>query len=745
MPGCNPGASARRWAVAQLFLLFLSATPTLAQTTGNATGRVVDARSGLPLSDVTVHSGRLHTLTGHEGGFRLDDVTWGEEIHFERLGYEAVSLVAAPGPIEVRLEPSPLLLEAMVVEGHRGETLASNSALAVTQIGEVELQSSAGTSLAEGLDRWAGVSVSRVGSWGSRPALRGLSGERLAILIDGSRVNRACTYGMDMGLATIDPATVERVEIITGPGSTAYGSGNIGGVINVVTRQPATDRPFSGEFRAGGSTAVPGGSLGGTVSMARGRFSMSGALDGASYGDYRTPEARVETSGYRQLTGDLKANFEPSPAQRISLSTQYYAGRDIGWPMQGGAEIPEETRTAVSLAYGWQGGDGVLQGVSSRAYFQKLDHHMVMSMTMVGANGMPMTSTTDGLSYSETSGARAQLRLRPWGGAELDFGTEVTRQLAEGTRWTEQVMGSMMPQTTTFHTWPGVTITDLGTFLQGDVAVSGALSVSGGVRLDHVDRRADQGDQVKDWVTTGNVGLRADLASWFNVRATLGTGYRTPDPMELYGLGLKPDGFVYRGRDDLATEKSLNRELALTVATGNVVASVTGFTNRIDQMIVPTLASDSVSGRPVREYQNLGEASLKGVSGTVESALPGSVQMRVDASWTRGEDPRSGLALPSIPPLEGGVALRRSFGGALQWLEAEVRGAARQDHAADQIGEIETPGWGVVNLRSGISLARADVTFGVENLFDETYRAHLDPYNLYRPGRNLFMRVSRSF
>lgn len=39
----------------------------------------------------------------------------------------------------------------------------------------------------------------------------------------------------------------------------------------------------------------------------------------------------------------------------------------------------------------------------------------------------------------------------------------------------------------------------------------------------------------------------------------------------------------------------------------------------------------------------------------------------------------------------------------------------------------------------------AALTFGVENVFDHMYRAHLDPYTLYRPGRNLFVRMSRAF
>jgi len=413
--------------------------------------------------------------------------------------------------------------------------------------------------------------------------------------------------------------------------------------------------------------------------------------------------------------------------------------------MQVGATIPEESRKSVSLGYGWQPGGDVLEGVSAQAYFQKLDHHMVMTMTMTGLGGMPMTSTTDGISNSRTAGGRAEMRLTPGDRLQLSMGTEVTHIGAEGTRWLERVMGSGTPTVEEFHTWPGVKILDAGAFAQGDVDVTSSVAFTGGVRLDRVDRRADIGDQKLEWVTTGNVGLRAKLSSWLSSRATVGIGYRTPDPMELYGLGLKPDGFLYRGNADLATEKSLNTELTLTATSGPVMASVTGFSNRIENMVVPTFAGDSVSGRPVREYRNLGEARISGVSSSVGTSLPAGFSLASHATWTYGEDPRDGSVLPAIPPLEGDVALRRDLGGSLKWVETEWRGAVRQGRVAESIGEIPTAGWSVFDLRAGAELAGSELTFGVENVFDELYRAHLDPYTLYRPGRNFFIRLSRSF
>ncbi|MGE0159875.1 MAG: TonB-dependent receptor [Gemmatimonadales bacterium] len=706
---------------------------------------MIDASNSRPVEAANVHAAGAQSITDEQGRFRLIGVPTGSEIHVERLGYRPVATIVAGPTLDVSLEPAPVSLEAMVVEALGEAMIAQNSSLAITEIDESTITASAGTSLAEALDSHEGVSVSRVGSWGSRPALRGLSGERLAVLIDGNRVSRACTFGMDMGLATVDPATVERVEILTGPGSTAYGSGNIGGVINVVTRRADADRPLSGEVRANGSTAIPGGGIGGSINVADHALAVRASVDASSFGDYHTPSGTVATSSYRQLTGDVKLDVEPSSAHRFSLGTQYYGARDIGWPMQGGAQIPEETRVSVSGEYAFQHGGALLDGLTARAYFQKLDHHMVMSMTMPGMGGATMTSVTDGKSYSETSGGRLQLRLSPARALDLDVGSEVTNVHAEGTRWTERTMGTMMPTRETFHTWPGVNVLDIGAFVQGDVQVSSALTATGGVRLDHVDRSADVGDSKQEWVPTGNVGLRASLTRWLSARGTVGFGFRTPDPMELYGLALRPDGFVYRGRADLGTERSLGTEITLTAAHGGVVAAVTGFDNRVTDMVAPANVTDSISGRPVREYQNLAEARIRGLSATVQSELPAAFQVEARATWTHGEDPERDAPLPSIPPLEGGLALRRDFGGIVRWAEAEWQGAYRQRRVAASIGEVETPGWGTFGVRAGATLAGSDVTLGVENVFDHLYRGHLDPYTLYRPGRNFFVRVSRAF
>ena len=484
----------RRRPVAPWLLLFALASPWASvsgQSTARAiSGRVADAVSARPLTAVVVTAGAAYTITGPDGRFSLAVPAGVDRIAIERVGYATRTVALAEWVDEITLEPAPYLLERIAVEVRRGETLAAGTALAVTSVGRPALDASAATSLAEALSGLEGVEDSRVGSWGSRPVIRGLTGERLAILIDGNRVNRACTFGMDQGLASLDPNQVERVEVLSGPGSALFGSGNVGGVINVVTRGTDVGSGTSGELRAGASSAVPGGSLGGSVRAGGDRLRLALGLDAASYGDYRTPNATVDGSSYRQLTGDGKVELRPAAAHRISLKGQYYAGRDIGWPMMKGAEIPSETRTSFSADYGWQLGRGAVDGLSVHAFRQKLDHHMTVDAVMTNPAGVQMTARADAVSWSTTSGGRAQVRLAPTPAVHADVGAEVTRWFAEGTRWSENAMGSMPPTSVTFRTWPAVTITDAGAFLQGETRLGTRATLGLGGRLDRVRRDA---------------------------------------------------------------------------------------------------------------------------------------------------------------------------------------------------------------------------------------------------------------
>ncbi|MGE5179487.1 MAG: TonB-dependent receptor domain-containing protein [Bacteroidota bacterium] len=719
------------------------AAPPRGAAVRDVTARVLDSSSGEPLPDAVIVSGRSSVTTDGSGRFTIPIAGDSALVTVQRIGYRPLSFRAAGVPPEIRLPLAPVLLNSLRVTASAAPSprLGDLSQLSLVTTPRAALAERAAPTTAEALAATEGIATSRPGSWGSKAFLRGLGGERVVVLLDGNRINRACNMGMDAGLATVNPDNVERVEVLSGPGSTLYGSGNLGGVVNVVTRGPRLDAPLQGEIRMAASSAVPGGRFGGTLWGRRGRFALTASADGASYGDERTPRGVVPVSSFRDATFDLAGSYRPAPAHRLEARVQRYAGRDIGYPGSAGARVPEEDRWLASLDWGAQLSRGVLDGVNAKAYLQSVDHHMTMSMTMPAAMGTdPMRTDTDARSDTRTWGGRAQARLRPAARIDLDAGFEATQWNAEGTRWVDRTaMGETVR--TEYRSWPGVRLLDAGSFTQGLVRIAPWLEGSAGARLDWSRRRAEGFDATTEWIPSGNAGLRLLGGRGLYARAGLGFGYRIPDPTELFGLLLRPDGYVYSGNPDLRTEKSRSVEAGAGWTGSSARASVTFYRNRITDYIATVVTGDSISGAPVRAYRNVASARIDGVSAAASVDARRWLSFRSSAGVAVGKNLATGAPLPMVPPFEGTAAIRFSPARG-PWIEPELEWALRQTRVA--AGETRTPGFAVVNVRAGHAFGPAALIAGVENALDQPYRQHLDPVRVLRPGRNVFLKVTRA-
>jgi outer membrane receptor protein involved in Fe transport len=380
-----------------------------------------------------------------------------------------------------------------------------------------------------------------------------------------------------------------------------------------------------------------------------------------------------------------------------------------------------------------------------------------------GESATAMRSTTDARSYSTTTGTRAQLRLRPDERSHVDAGIEAVEWSAEGTRWVTTSREGHAGSTTAYHTWPGVRVLDLGAFAQGEREVTSRLTVSGGARADRISKRASGWQPADQVVGTGNLGARLALGNGFGLRASAGVGYRVPDPTELFGVAARPDGYVYRGNPELTTETGRTVETGLTwdgalhaLAVHEASLGVTAFRNDLRDLITPSLATDdSIGGKPVREYVNVAEARLTGMTAMLRADVSPALRLSGSATMVRGEDLGSRGPLAGVAPLTGSLALRfapNADAGVLPrmatmrgWIELEGRAAARQARAATGAGEVVTPGWGALTIRAGATAGGVAVSASIDNLLDRSYREHLDPVSLLRPGRNLSVRVVRGF
>ncbi len=124
-----------------------------------------------------------------------------------------------------------------------------------------------------------GVEIDGEGPFRGLPVIRGLSSNRVLILVDGQRLNNARESTTFAGIqpALVNLAEVERIEVLRGPASVQYGSDAIGGVINIITRQPNLGAQG---FKVSGDVAVEYGTA---SDSQQGRVSITGTGSGFSF------------------------------------------------------------------------------------------------------------------------------------------------------------------------------------------------------------------------------------------------------------------------------------------------------------------------------------------------------------------------------------------------------------------------------------------------------------------------------
>jgi iron complex outermembrane receptor protein len=232
-----------------------------AATAQNAvvTGRVVDSTGApLPGVNVVVAGSAIGAATDADGRFRLPAVPPGNPVvEVSMVGYRRIrnAISLSPGAtveLNFRLEEEVLQSDEVVVVANRREQRITSVPVSVAAMAPEELSRRNVVALDDALRHIPGVQVQE-----TQISVRGSSGfaynvgSRVLLLIDGVPLLSPDTDGVPFeGLPF---AQVERLEVLKGPGSALYGSGALGGVVNLITKtfpsRPTTmARAFAGAF-----------------------------------------------------------------------------------------------------------------------------------------------------------------------------------------------------------------------------------------------------------------------------------------------------------------------------------------------------------------------------------------------------------------------------------------------------------------------------------------------------------------
>ena len=215
-------------------------------TDANVYGHIVSANSGehLPYATVAIKGTTIGCAADGTGHYKLNNLPLGEvtfvvsAIGYETIEMRYIALERRTEELNFKLQESAVSLDEVVVSATRNETNRRQTATVVNVASTKLFEGTASSNLSEAMNFQSGLRVENTCGNCGAPQLRinGLEGQYSQILLDSRAIfsSLAGVYGLDL----MPVAMVERVEVIRGGGSALFGSNAIGGVVNIITKDP---------------------------------------------------------------------------------------------------------------------------------------------------------------------------------------------------------------------------------------------------------------------------------------------------------------------------------------------------------------------------------------------------------------------------------------------------------------------------------------------------------------------------
>ncbi|NDV83362.1 TonB-dependent receptor [Bacteroides sp. 51] len=325
-------------------ILLLSISISISAKDYTIQGKVVDQKDKTGLSNINVgiQGTNKGTLTNRNGEFSLSGVA-GEEciLAVYAIGYETVLQTLKPGnntgKLTIVLEEKPYELEQVVVTATRSERVLKDVPIATQVISRKTLEKMQISNFRDVLEyEMPGVEFTNNGGYANINML-GFGGKYVLFLVDGERMAGESFDNIDYNRINMD--NIERMEIVKGASSSLYGSNAVGGVVNIITKKP--DRPLqiqaSGRY---GSHGEQNASLLVSSLQKWGSMSLSGSYKTQDPYTLKDREALTQKyengtiveqalsetniAGYEDYNITPKVTFTPNDKLEIELKGGYF-------------------------------------------------------------------------------------------------------------------------------------------------------------------------------------------------------------------------------------------------------------------------------------------------------------------------------------------------------------------------------------------------------------------------------------
>ncbi|MFH0733083.1 MAG: TonB-dependent receptor [bacterium] len=760
-----------------LIILFSSISVIFGQH-ATVKGKVINNETLTPIANanIIVSVNKYSTGTNNNGEFKIVNINYGTyTVKVSCIGYKNYSTelnissdVFEAG--EIKLTPTVINLGEITVTSTKFDKQLREVSIPMVAISNEEFKLKPAVTMVDLLKSEAGISLGRDGIWGTRINIRGFSKETVVTLIDGNRIETANNVAAAFSL--IDPATIERIEVIKGSSSSLYGTGAIGGVVNIITNQNL----FSGNYYYGGTYSSGYNSvnkgIANSLILKAGSSNwfakISGTIRNAK--DTETPAGALKDSRYKDNSIFATVGYRPFEDHEFIVSYQLFNAKDVGipggsaFPSTSTARYPDEKREMYSLEYKTYNLFNNLSVLDFKVFSQLINRNVEIIPNATTINHPSADHTTNG----------AQLQTNWIFGNynNLIVGIDAWQREYEGIR---ERINLTAKKTIVDKPIPNSKYRSIGLYAQDEFKLlDNKLNLTIGGRIDQINVKNDAVSNPLYIISNGVVnnnppktpgasfieGDKSDM-SWstnfssiykvsnmFDVTLNLGRSFRSPALEERFQY-IDLGGIIYFGNPDLKPEDGYLIDLGARFWTDNFTLKANLFVNYINNYIMDQeIVNDSLYVK-----NNVSKARIYGFDLSWEYAFAKAFVFYGTASFSRGEDTQLKLDLQDIPPLNGRLGIKTS---SLKYVSADFVANLFDSQKNGRVNldplkwNVHTAGYVTYDLYLNfmpinLYLANLQISAGIENITDKAYRNSLSTNRgviKLEPGRNFFAKIS---
>lgn len=552
-------------------------------------------------------------------------------------------------------------------------------------IDRAELEARQTVFVTDALRTLPGVSVAQTGAFGGVAAIRirGAGPDKTLVLIDGVPVGDPADPNGAYDPSQLQAADLERIEVLSGPQGSLWGSEAIGGVIAITTHELAGWR-LDGE---GGAFGTARGYA--AAGLAEDRYALSASVAGFHTDGISKAASGTEKDGFDTVTADVGGRVTLNDAVKLDARARY-TDSDIdidGFPPPAYVlgDTPDRNKSRAWSGYGRATIEafGLTHEVSVSDYDLKRDN----------LSDFPSHYGADRQVYRWTATR---------GGAQdaLAF-----------------VVGAERNDThATLDTRGDADLSTTSAFAVVRGRAGERLTLTGSYRYDDPDDFKARG--------SGRISAAVALGGGFTATASVGQGFKTPTISEVVC------DFCFATPAPLKPERAEGYDLRLGWASpdGRLSGALTGYRLRVRDQI------SYVDSR----YVNIARTRSEGLEAEADAQLSEAWRLRLAYSRTDAVDATTGQSLLRVPDHSGAATL---FWAGAPWGAAlTVRGESSQsDTDVDGFTPIVRKGFVTADLAASYALnGHVTLTARLENLADRRYQ---EVYGYAEPGRALYVGV----